>query len=369
MLLEDYKEGGVDVGALDGIRILDLSRLLPGPYCSMLLADFGAEVIKIEEPGRGDYSRSFPPFQNGFGYWHLQLNRNKKSVVLDLKSDAGRAAFLKLAQTADVVLESYRPGVLKRLGIDYETVSRLNPKIVYCAITGYGKRGPLVDQADHDIGYVSLAGMSILMAVRHAEQTGIGQEIDISLYNTALTLMPGAASLYFGSGFVAERGNNWLTGAYANYNIYETRDGRYVSVGCLEKKFWSNLCLALDRADLIDALDDESQHERVKDELTEIFRTKTMQEWTACLEGKDTCVTPVLNFDEALAAEQTRANAMVLTVEDEEIGTYKQLGFAMKMSATPGTLQKRAPKLGEDTEAVLRGCGLSEAELDLLTKE
>lgn len=140
------------MGALDGIRILDLSRLLPGPYCSMLLADFGAEVIKIEEPGRGDYSRSFPPFQNGFGYWHLQLNRNKKSVVLDLKSDAGRAAFLKLAQTADVVLESYRPGVLKRLGIDYETVSRLNPKIVYCAITGYGKRGPLVDQADHDIG-------------------------------------------------------------------------------------------------------------------------------------------------------------------------------------------------------------------------
>ena len=259
------------MGALDGIRILDLSRLLPGPYCSMLLADFGAEVIKIEEPGRGDYSRSFPPFQNGFGYWHLQLNRNKKSVALDLKSDAGRAAFLKLVQTADVVLESYRPGVLKRLGIDYETVSRLNPKIVYCAITGYGKRGPLVDQADHDIGYVSLAGitsmsgepggrpaipgilmadmnaalmagMSILMAVRHAEQIGTGQEIDISLYNTALTLMPGAASLYFGSGFVAERGNNWLTGAYANYNIYETRDGRYVSVGCLEKKFWSNLC-------------------------------------------------------------------------------------------------------------------------------
>ena len=181
--------------------------------------------------------------------------------------------------------------------------------------------------------------------------------------------MPGAASLYFGSGFVAERGNNWLTGAYANYNIYETRDGRYVSVGCLEKKFWSNLCRALDRADLIDALDDEAQHERVKDELTGIFRTKTMQEWTACLEGKDTCVTPVLNFDEALAAEQTSANAMVLTVEDEEIGTYKQLGFAMKMSATPGTLQKRAPRLGEDTEAVLRGCGLSEAELEMLTKE
>ncbi len=381
------------------MRILDLSRLLPGPYCSMILADFGAEVIKIEEPGSGDYSRSFPPFQNGFGYWHLQLNRNKKSVAIDLKSEVGRLAFLKLAQTADVVLESYRPGVLKRLGIDYETVSKLNPKIVYCAITGYGKQGPLVKQADHDIGYVSLAGivsmsgepagrpaipgvlmadmnaalmagMSIMMAVRHAEQSGQGQEIDIALYNTALTLMPGAASLYFGSGFVAERGNNWLTGAYANYNIYETRDGRYVSVGCLEKKFWSNLCVALERPDLTDALDEENNHSKVQQELAAIFKTKTMQEWTDFLAGKDTCVTPVLNFDEAMAAEQTTANEMVLTACDDEVGTYKQIGFAMKMSATPGQLQKRAPKLGEDTEAVLRGCGLDEdAVRQLLAKE
>lgn len=380
------------MGALEGLRVLDLSRLLPGPYCSMVLADFGAEVIKIEEPGRGDYSRSFPPFQNGFGYWHLQLNRNKKSVVLDLKSPAGRAAFLKLAQTADVVLESYRPGVLKRLGIDYETVSVSNPKIVYCAITGYGTQGPLVNQADHDLGYVSLAGitsmsgeaggrpaipgilmadmnaalmagMSIMIAVRHAEQTGKGQAIDISLYNTALTLMPGAASLYFGSGFVAERGNNWLTGAYANYNIYATKDQRYVAVGCLEKKFWSNLCRALDRTDLVDALDDESGHASVKTELAAIFATRTMAEWTDALAGLDTCVTPVLDFDEALAAEQTEANEMVLTVQDEEIGTYQQLGFAMKMSATPGQLQKRAPRLGEDTETVLRECGLSAAEL------
>lgn len=386
------------MGALDGMRVLDLSRLLPGPYCSMILADFGAEVIKIEEPGRGDYSRSFPPIQNGFGYWHLQLNRNKKSVAIDLKSEAGRAAFLQLAQTADVVMESYRPGVLKRLGIDYETVSKLNPKIVYCAITGYGKQGPLVKQADHDIGYVSLAGivsmsgepagkpaipgvlmadmnaalmagMSIMMAVRHAEQSGQGQEIDIALYNTALTLMPGAASLYFGSGFVAERGNNWLTGAYANYNIYETRDGRYVSVGCLEKKFWSNLCTALERVDLLDALDEESNHGKVRQELAAIFKTRTMQEWTDYLTGKDTCVTPILNFDEAMAAEQTTANEMVLTAYDDEVGTYKQMGFAMKMSVTPGKLQKRAPKLGEDTEIVLRGCGLDESVLKQLLEK
>ena len=368
--------------ALEGIRILDLSRLLPGPYCTMLLADFGAEVIKIEEPGRGDYARSFPPFLKDFGYWHLQLNRNKKSVVLDLKSDAGREAFLELAKTADVVVESYRPGVLKKLGIDYETVSKINPKIIYCALTGYGKNGPLAKQADHDIGYVSLAGitnmsgdaggkpaipgvlmadmnsamaagMSILIALRHAQMTGQGQEIDMSLYNVAMTLMPGAASLYFGSGFVAERGNNWLTGMYANYNIYKTKDNRYVSVGCLEKKFWTNLCTALQRADLIDLIDDEENHPYLKEQLAFEFEKRTMTEWEAYLKGKDTCVTPVLNFAEACGAEQTSANEMVLTVNDEELGEYKQIGFAMKMSKTPAQLSKRAPRLGEDTEEIL----------------
>ena len=368
--------------ALEGIRILDLSRLLPGPYCTMLLADFGAEVIKIEEPGRGDYARSFPPFLKDFGYWHLQLNRNKKSVVLDLKSDAGREAFLELAKTADVVVESYRPGVLKKLGIDYETVSKINPKIIYCALTGYGKNGPLAKQADHDIGYVSLAGitnmsgdaggkpaipgvlmadmnsamaagMSILIALRHAQMTGQGQEIDISLYNVAMTLMPGAASLYFGSGFVAERGNNWLTGMYANYNIYKTKDNRYVSIGCLEKKFWTNLCTALQRADLIDLIDDEENHPYLKEQLAFEFEKRTMTEWEAYLKGKDTCVTPVLNFAEACGAEQTSANEMVLTVNDEELGEYKQIGFAMKMSKTPAQLSKRAPRLGEDTEEIL----------------
>lgn len=159
MLLEDYKEGGVDVGALDGIRVLDLSRLLPGPYCSMLLADFGAEVIKIEEPGRGDYSRSFPPFQNGFGYWHLQLNAIKKALCW-FKKRRRQSGLFKIGADGGRSLGKLSTGVLKRLGIDYETVSRLNPKIVYCAITGYGKRGPLVDQADHDIGYVSLAGIT-----------------------------------------------------------------------------------------------------------------------------------------------------------------------------------------------------------------
>ena len=369
--------------ALEGIRVLDLSRLLPGPYCTMLLADFGAEVIKIEEPKLGDYSRTFPPFLKDFGYWHLQLNRNKKSVTIDLKSDMGRQQFLELVRTADVVVESYRPGVLQKLGVDYEVASKINPKIIYCSLSGYGSKGPLAQQADHDIGYVSLAGitamsgegtgdkvgkpaipgvlmadmnaalsagMAIMIALRHAERTGEGQEIDISLYNVAMTLMPGAASLYFGSGFVAQRGNNWLTGANANYNIYATKDGRYVSVGCLEKKFWTNLCRALERADMIDLVDDTKNHPYLEQQLAQEFAKRTMAEWEAYLAGKDTCVTPVLNFDEAVAAEQTKANDMVLTVQDEELGEYQQLGFAMKLSKTPASLRKRAPRLGEDNK-------------------
>lgn len=265
--------------ALEGIRVLDMSRLLPGPYCTMMLADFGAEVIKIEAPGQGDYARTFGPFLKDFGYWHLQLNRNKKSLVIDLKTEEGRETFYQLAKTADVVVESYRPGVLKKLGVDYATVSKLNPKIIYCSMSGYGSKGPLAEQADHDIGYVSLAGitamsgakdgkpaipgvlmadmnasmaagMAIMVALHHAQQTGEGQEIDINLYNVAMSLMPGAASLYFGSGFVAQRGNNWLTGENPNYNIYETKDHRYMAVGCLEKKFWTNLCKAIGRPEL-----------------------------------------------------------------------------------------------------------------------
>lgn len=369
--------------ALSGIRVLDMSRLLPGPYCTMLLADFGAEVIKIEEPGKGDYSRNFPPFLKDFGYWHLQLNRNKQSVVLDLKSEEGKNTFLELVKTADVVVESYRPGVLEKLGVDYAAAAKVNPKIIYCSLSGYGSKGPLAHKADHDLGYLSLAGvtamsgeadgapaipgvlmadmnaalsagMSIMIALRYAALTGQGQAIDISLFNVAMTLMPGAASLFFGSGFVAERGNNWLTGAYANYNIYKTSDGRYVSVGCLEKKFWRSLCNALGRDELTDMIDDEKNHPYLKEELAAIFRQKTMREWEAYFTDKDACVTPVLNFKEAVESAQVQANEMVLEVQDEELGSYQQLGFAMKLSKTPARLTKRAPRLGEDTEKVLK---------------
>ena len=370
------------MGPLQDIRVLDMSRLLPGPFCTRLFADMGADVIKIEEPVKGDYSRDFVPRRGDFACWFMEVNRNKKSVALDLKNEEDRRLFLELAKTAQVVVESYRPGVMKKLGVDFETVKQVNPKIVYCSITGYGKQGPLVKQADHDIGYQSLAGlislsgekdgkpsipgvlaadmqasamagMSILAALHHAEQTGEGQEISLSLFDTCLALVPGVSATYFGNGFVNMRGNNWLSGANPNYNVYRTKDGRYMSVGCLEEKFWKNLCGVLERPDLIPVIQDETKYPWLKDELTAIIATKTMEEWVELAKGSDSCFAPVLNYDEALATGQAIADEMVLDVEDQELGNYKTMGFVTKFSATPCQLYRRAPRLGEHTEEIL----------------
>ena len=348
-----------------------------------MFADMGADVIKIEEPVNGDYSRDFVPRRGDFACWFMEVNRNKKSVALDLKQEKDREIFLELARTAHVVVESYRPGVLQKLGVDFDTVKKTNPKIVYCSITGYGKQGPLVKQADHDIGYQSLAGlislsgekdgkpsipcvlaadmqasalagMSILAALRHAERTGEGQEISLSLYDICLALVPGVSATYFGNGFVNMRGNNWLSGANPNYNVYRTKDGRYMSVGCLEEKFWKNLCRVLERPDLATAIRDEANYPVLKEELTVIIAGKTMAEWTELAKGSDACFEPVLNYDEAVAAEQAKADEMVLEVEDAELGNYRTMGFVTKFSATPCAFYRRAPRLGEHTEEILK---------------
>ena len=371
------------MGPLQDIRVLDLSRLLPGPFCTRMFADMGAEVIKIEEPLKGDYARDFVPRRGDFACWFMEVNRNKKSVALDLKQETDRAVFLELVKTADVVMESFRPGVLQKLGVDFARAKQVNPKIVYCSITGYGTQGPLVKQADHDIGYQSLAGlislsgekdgkpsipgvlaadmqasamagMAILAALRHADRTGEGQEISLSLFDTCLALVPGVSATYFGNGFVNMRGNNWLSGANPNYNVYRTKDGRYMSAGCLEEKFWKNLCRVLGRPDLAEAIRDEANYPRLKAELGAVIGEKTMAEWVELANGSDACFAPVLNYDEAVATEQATADEMVLEVEDAELGKYKTMGFVTKFSATPCRLYRRAPRLGEHTEEILR---------------
>ncbi len=381
------------MGPLTDIRILDMSRLLPGPFCTRLFADMGADVIKIEEPVKGDYARDFVPRRGDFACWFMEVNRNKKSVALDLKQESDRTLFLELAKTAQVVVESYRPGVLEKLGVDFATVRKVNPKIVYCSITGYGKQGPLVKQADHDIGYQSvaglislsgekdgkpaipgvlaadmqasaMAGMSILAALHHAERTGEGQEISISLFDTCLALVPGVSATYFGNGFVNMRGNNWLSGANPNYNVYRTKDGRYMSVGCLEEKFWKNLCRVLERPDLVPAIREEDKYPWLKQELATVIAGKTMREWVELAKGSDACFAPVLNYDEALASEQAIADEMVLDVEDEELGKYKTMGFVTKFSGTPCALYRRAPRLGEHTEEILKEIAKKKADCE-----
>lgn len=383
--------------ALQGLKILDMSRLLPGPYCSMMLADFGADVIKIEDPQLGDYCRDFQPQLKGTSIWHLLLNRNKRSLTIDLRNPAGKKLFLQLVKQADVVLEGYRPGVLDKLGVGYTVASQINPRIIYCSITGYGKVGPYAQDAGHDLNYVSLAGITamsgvkngppavpgvlssdmsagmqaaiaILVALRHCDQTGQGQEIDISLHNTALSLLPTAASCLFGDGSTAARGTHWFSGSQPNYNIYQTADGRYLAVGCLEYKFWQNMCLAMNRPELVERIKQEQLFESTIQELQAEFLKKTAAEWMLLFSGKDTCVTPILSYAEAANDPHCLANEMVLEVSDDKYGKHRQLGFPMKLSRTPATIERHAPERGEHNEQVLQEAGFS-AEQILRLKE
>lgn len=378
--------------ALAGIKILDMTRLLPGPFASVLLADFGAEVIKLEDPGLGDYCRDFEPKIRDASMWHLMLNRNKRSLTLDLKSPQGKELFFELVKQADVVMDSYRPGVLDKLGISYQAAQRVNPGIIYCSVTGYGQQGPYVYDAGHDLNYVSLAGitsmsgvkdgkpalpgvlssdlssglyaaLSIMIALRHRERTGAGQAIDISLHNVALSLLPTAASAYFGSGEVVQRGMAWYCGSQPNYNIYATEDRRYLAVANFEKKFWVNMCKCLERLDLCDAIDDPKLFESTYEKLQAIFLTKTSAQWMELFAGKDTCITPVLDFAEAMRDPHTLANEMVLEVEDEKYGRHQQPGFAMKLSLTPGQISRHAPTLGENSEEILRENGFTKEQI------
>lgn len=381
--------------ALQGLKVLDLTRLLPGPFATMFLADFGAEVIKIEQPGEGDYSRSYEPQLAGIGYRFLILNRNKKSMTLNLKSAEGKEIFRKMAADADVVIESFRPGVMKKLGLDYESVSSINPRVIFCSVSGFGQQGPYAMEAGHDLNYISLAGIpsltgergekpvipgiqiadltaglmaviGILTAVQARNHTGRGQYIDVSLFASAMAMLASDASTYFGSAKVPLRGEGRLTGGWPNYYIYETKDGRYLACGALEKKFWINLCKVIEREDMIDQVDNPANYEAIRNELTKVFAERTLSEWENLLENKDTCVTPVKNIDEVFSDPHVLVNGLAVTQFDARLGEYRQLGVPIKLSDTPGQLVKSAPGLGEHTIELLQALGYSDAQIALL---
>ena len=384
--------------ALEGIKVLDLTRLLPGPFATMYLADFGADVIKVEQPGEGDYARGYEPQLNGMGYRFLIVNRNKKSITLDLKKPQGKEIFLKLAKDADVVIESFRPGVMKKLGLDYETLAKINANLVFCSLSGYGQTGPYAMDAGHDLNYIGTAGIpsltgksggdpiipgiqvadltgglmaviGILIALQGRQTLGRGQYVDASLFAAAVAMLPADASILFGSGVVPSRGASRLTGGWPHYNIYRTADGRYLACGALEKKFWTNLCKVIGREDMADAIDDRGNFPVIAGILTETFAKHTLEQWLEMLEGKDTCVTPVKNLDEVFADPHVVANELVAELDDPEFGHYRQLGIPIKLSHTPGELSARAPKLGEHNAEILKNAGYTDAQITALANE
>jgi crotonobetainyl-CoA:carnitine CoA-transferase CaiB-like acyl-CoA transferase len=387
---------------LSDVKVLDLSRLLPGGFCSQLLADFGADVVKVEDTGMGDYVRWAPPYygddeQQSLGTrsaLYLSLNRNKRSIRLDLKSEGGRDALLRLVKDYDIVLESFRPGVLDRLGVGYERMREVNPALVYCAITGYGQTGPYTQRAGHDMNYLGLVGLlgltgepqgrpiqsagqiadlgggalmgafGILAALHEARRSGEGQLVDVSMADGALSWLAMVAGAYLCDGEVPRRGDGQLTGRFVCYLPYEAADG-WVTMGALEPQFWARFCAGVGREDLV-----EKQFETTGSdawaEVAEIFRSRSRDEWKAFNDEHDAMIEPVLDLDEALDSELVRAREMVVEWEQPEIGPVRQLGVPVKLSRTPGDVHAPAPALGEHTEEVLAEAGFTQTEVAAL---
>jgi alpha-methylacyl-CoA racemase len=382
------KEADRNAGApLAGVRVLDLTRLLPGPLGMQHLADLGADVIKVEDPGAGDYAN--PAVR-------AVVNRNKRAIRIDLKQADGVATLLRLCRQADVLVEGFRPGVMQRLGVGYETVAAANPRIVYCSISGFGQTGPLRDLPGHDLNYCALSGvadqigsahgpalsnlpvadllggamtaaMAILAALFDASRTGIGRHVDVSMADAVLAhaVIPLAALNQ--QGRVAPAGGGRLTGALACYGVYRTADGRHVAVGALERKFWEALCRRLERPDLapLHETGDPACEERVRGELAAVFEARPLAHWTALFADGEACVSPVLRLDEALAHPHFQARGMSLRAGP---GTPWQLGTAVKMSGFHPPAPRTAPQPGEHTDEVLREAGFDARETAGLRK-
>jgi crotonobetainyl-CoA:carnitine CoA-transferase CaiB-like acyl-CoA transferase len=386
---------------LEGIRVLDLSRLLPGGFCSLLLSDFGADVLKVEDTGLGDYVRWAPPVYEGAepsagSALFLALNRGKRSIRVDLKTQAGREVLLRLARGSDVLLESFRPGVLDRLGVGWEALRAENPGLVYCAITGYGQDGPFRDRAGHDLDYlarVGLLGLSgdaggppvqaagqiadlgggalmaafgVLVALRERDRTGEGQVVDVSMADGALSWLAMVAARYFADGVEPRRGALELGGGLLCYRPYRCADG-WVALGALEPKFWAAWCRGVGREDLLDRQFEppgSPAHAAVEAE----FLRRTRAEWEAFNAEHDCCLEPVLGLGEALASDHVRARAMVSELDQPGVADpVRLLGVPVKLSRTAGDPARApGPVLGEHTDAVLAELGYAPEDVERL---
>lgn len=374
--------------ALEGIKIIDFSKWLPGQYCGMVLGDFGADVIKVEDV-KGDVTRGFTPAKEpGMSYWHLMLNRNKRGITVNLKTPAGREVLLRLLKEADVFLEGFRPGYLKMLGLDYESVSKINPRLIYCSITGFGPEGKYKHMPSHDLNVIGLAGVAapedgtdisvpsvqvaalggslnaisgILMALYARERTGKGQLVNVDLYSSAINAEITAISSVIGCRETGMPSFGRTASHY--YSVYKTKDGRYLSIGTIEPKFWQKMCRLIDLPELESRQFDFAHSAEIKEKLAAAFAGKTQAEWLELIGKDEFCVTPIRTLQEALDNSLTTEQSQMLVTKKEDFGNYTYVKSAAKLSDTPGTIRKRAPYLGEHTQEVLESAGYTKEEI------
>jgi crotonobetainyl-CoA:carnitine CoA-transferase CaiB-like acyl-CoA transferase len=385
---------------LSDVKVLDLSRLLPGGFCSLLLADFGADVLKVEDTGMGDYVRWAPPYYEGAedsakSAYFLGLNRNKRSIRIDLKKDEGKEVLLRLARDYDVLLESFRPGVLDKLGVGYERLKQENPGLVYCAISGYGQTGPNTARSGHDMNYLGLNGVlslsgdpdgppvqsggqiadlgggglmaafGIMAALRERERSGEGQFVDVSMTDGSLAWMAMAAAAVLADGEAPKRGRESLTGGFICYRPYACKDGD-VTLGALEPKFWAAFCEGVERPDLADKAFEPPGSE-AHAEVVKIFSERTRDEWREFASNYDCCLEPVLDLGEALDSDLVKEREMVVELDQPGAEDVRLLGVPVKLSRTPGDPNRiPGPVLGEHTEEVLEAAGYSPEEIAAL---
>ena len=385
------------MGSLDDLKILDFSTLLPGPYATLMLADMGAEVLKISSASRPDIVLDYPPFIGDTGVSASQawLGRNKKTMFLNLKTGEGKAVVKELVKEYDIVLEQFRPGVMEKLGLGYEDLKAVNPKLIYCSLTGYGQTGPLRDAAGHDINYMSRSGIisqagrresgpslmnfqiadiavgsmnsviGILAAVNYRKNTGKGQYIDVAMMDGCVPFNSLDGAGFLVSGKEPKREGERLNGGCI-YDFYETKDGEYLSVGSLEPQFWSRFCTAIGREDLIEGTVYPPNIDEVKAEIRGILKTKTRDEWVEVFSPYDACVPPVLNLKEALLEdEQVKEREMVVDVKlplHEDV-SVKQLATAVKLSECPCEYKFAGYPAGYHTKEVIEQLGMDYAEL------
>ncbi len=389
--------------ALEGIKVVDLSRMAPGPFCTMVLGDLGADVVRVEEPGGGRMARargaSVDENEVRRNAAFNALNRNKRSIALNLKDLSAQKVLRELVENADVFVEGFRPGVVSRLGCDYPTMSDINPRLVYCSISGYGQDGPYSGLVGHDINYISVGGAlgvigepegppvipyniiadfaggglhaatAILAAIIARGHTGRGQYVDVAMSDGVAYMMASMLSGYFADGVVPSPGAMTLNGAAPYYNVYECRDGLYLSVGCIEPWFWASLCRALGREDLIPVQFDTERAEYIKNELRDIFITRAREEWWETLSGIDNiAVAKVSTLKEVTSDPQNLHRKMVIEAGEVNDEPVRQVGIGPKLSDTPGSVRFTGATTGQHTDEVLAELGYSTEETARLRK-